>query len=883
MDTDGLVGRERERAALERALSGVHSFAVVRGEPGAGKSTLLDAAAAAAGVRVLRAAGVEAESQLPFAGLHQLLLPLLADGPHARDVLDLMLGSGSPPDVLTLGNAVIGLLAAAGPVFVAVDDGHWFDQLSAQVCAFVFRRVGVHGVRGAITLRTDVPSPFDRAGLPEVEVGPLAREEAEALLDRSFPGLDARLRQQVLTQAEGIPLALLELPRTARHTELQTDLPLSRRLEGLYAGQISELTPSSRRALLLAALDGLSSLSAPRRRDVERRLRDVDEAIGRGLLLVDPVSGQLGFRHPLVRSAVVQLATPNERRAAHAELAEAHRGDIERRATHLSAATIDPDEQVAAVIERAALSATRRGAATLAIEWLERAAELSEDPGERERRFGEAAFVAGQSARLQDAQRLLDASGHPGSVDAVLTAAYAALYREGDVHATHQRIAATVAASGDELDDAILDRLLNLLLAISQFAGDPATWTATEQLVDRFADRVNPHTLIHRDAWGDVVRRGAGVTDRLRGAFTELSEGEPWDVMRLTVAAFYVDALDEFRPYLRRMVEREGEAGAVTNVMTMLHVVMLDQINTGQWADAEATGRRGLELTTRHGYTLFGYQFRAFLGLVAAARGDHEAAAGHRIALESWAGPRGIGFLTNYANAIGALSALGAGDYETAYRFATTVTTPGTFTPYVQQAHRTLLDLVEAALHSGRPDEARQHALAARDAGLPDISPRLALLTAGALAMTSEEPDFDAALALPGAALFPFDSNRVRFAYGTWLRRVRRPAHARDQLSRAAEGFERIGAQGWAERARTELRAAGASFKTGAPVVLTVQERQIAELAAGGLTNKEIGTRLYLSPRTVGSHLYRIFPKLGITSRAALRDALERLEVQSSD
>lgn len=900
------MGREREAMMLQGALSpGLYSFAVMRGEAGAGKSTMLELTAARAGVRIVWAAGVEAECRLPFSGLNQLLLPL-TPAPDSlplrdRDVLGQIMGEGSggPLDVLAVGNAVIALLAASGPLFIAVDDGHWFDLFSADVCAFVFRRVGIHGVRGVVTVRADIPSAFDDAGLPEVEIGPLAAEAAAALLDHAFPELDQELRGQVLTQAEGNPLALLELPRAASNAGLVNDfvpsLPLTRRLEALYSRRITELTPASRHALLLAALDGPASRAVPRHRKIESVLRDSVDAIQRGLLLANPISGKLGFRHSLVRSAVVQLATSNERRTAHAELAALYPDDVERQAAHLSAATIEPDERAALVLERAARSATRRGAATTAVDWLERSAELSVNPAERERRLGEASFVAAQSARLWDAHRLLDGSSSQsglsaGSARAALMESYSALYRDGDVHAAHHRLASTIDRMGGDMEDGLLNRLLNLLLGISQFAGDAKTWSVTEGLLDRFSSRIDRNALIYRDAWGDLVRRGSGVRQRLRQAFAAASDAEPWDVMRLTVAAYHVDALNEFRPYLHRMVEREGEAGAISNVMTMLHVVMLDQINTGQWTEAEATGQRGLELTARHGYTTFSYQFRVYLGLVAAARGDSRSAAEYRSAVEAWAGPRGIGFLVQCANAVGALAALSDGDYETAYRFASTITVPGTFAPYVQQASRTLLDLVEAAIHTGREDAARSHAVAAQEAALSALSPRLALITAGALAMTSADADaaarFASSLQLPEAALFPFEESRIRLAYGVWLRRMRQPLAAREHLSRAAEAFDRLGARGWGERARRELRAAGAAFRVephSSGAALTVQELQIAELAAGGMTNREIGSRLYLSPRTVGSHLYRIFPKLGITSRAALRDALARLEVESSD
>ncbi|MFF3500229.1 ATP-binding protein [Streptomyces sp. NPDC003247] len=912
-ERDPIIGRDRERA-LGAAFTGARDgrALVLRGEAGVGKSALLDEVAeraAGAGHRVVRALGVETESGLPFAGLHQVLHPLLPrdaslDRDH-RAVLDVVFGGTAEavPSVMALGIAVLDVLALASseePLLLVIDDGHWFDGPSADVCAFVARRLSGYHVKILVGLRTDTGSAFDAAGLPEVPLEPLTEEAAGRLLDQRYPGLTDDVRRIVLDNADGNPLALVELPRSVTpgvaHT-IADDLsggrrgvPLTRRLERMYARRVHELAPAERAELVRGALDGIEAGSVPRRVAGARyRMRQVDGAVARGLLTVDPSTGDFTFRHPLVRSALVQLATPNERRTAHAALAELHRGDIERRAVHLAAATVDPDAEVADVLERAAHSATRRGGAATAVAWLTRAAELSVTAADRSRRLGDAAFVAGQSALLDQAERLVDesgqVSGEPAHTGAVVTSAYVALYKDGDVRSTHRRVVSAVEeARRSGADAETVTRLLNLLLAISQFSADPAVWSRTDAVIDSVGDAADPLTLVYRDSWGDVVRRGAGVRERLDDAFARMAGGEPWDVMRLAVSAFYVDALGDFRPSLQRMVEREKDAGAVTNVMTMLHLVMLDQISSGAWDDAEASGRRGLELTTSHGYELFAHQFRAFLGVVAACRGQLDRARELQSTIDTWARPRGIGFLTQYAESIGALAALSAGDHEAAYVYASGITVPGEFTPYSQQAARTLLDLVEAALHTGRTEQARTHALAARDAGLSALSPRLGLLTTAALAMTGDDADaeqlFEQAVAHPAGPSFPFDLARVRLAQGMWLRRARRPKASREAFTRAADLFERLGASAWEQRARLELRAAGLPVRKpgGGVAALTAQERQIAELAAGGLSNKEIGAKLFLSPRTVGAHLYKIFPKLGITSRASLRDALANEE-----
>jgi DNA-binding CsgD family transcriptional regulator len=371
-------------------------------------------------------------------------------------------------------------------------------------------------------------------------------------------------------------------------------------------------------------------------------------------------------------------------------------------------------------------------------------------------------------------------------------------------------------------------------------------------------------------------------------AAASLHGQEPCDVTRLAVSAYHLDILSEVRPHLQRVVDRELETGAMSSGMVMLQLIMLDQMAGGEWAAAERTGERALALEAEHGHDLFAHQTRGYLAQLAAMRGQVHKARELQAVVDSWARPRGVGFLTQIADAVGATAALSDGDYETAYFHATGITAPGTFQHYAHQASRSLLDLVEAAQHTGRTKQAREHALAARDAGLPGISPRLAVITYGALAITAEDEKeaadmYARAESHPAAVFFPFELARIRLAQGIRLRHAQGDAAARRPLTLAADTFDRLGATPWAERARAELRATGVSSRTSAhtPVSLTWQERRIAELAADGLTNKEIGEQTHLSPRTVSTHLYRLFPRLGVTTRTALRHALNRLDETS--
>ncbi|MFG2356897.1 LuxR C-terminal-related transcriptional regulator [Streptomyces sp. NPDC048521] len=909
-----MVGREREQEVLSGFVTASGGQALVlRGDTGVGKSALLDHVADLAADeqhRVIRAAGVEAESELPFAGLHQFLYPLLSyidrlDDSH-RGIFDVVFGrsEGPPPSVMTLGIAVLDLLSLAAShssLLLVLDDGQWLDASSTEVCGFVGRRLTGSSVKLAVGLRSDVPSGFDTAALPQLPVTTLSEKASEQLLDMHHPGLDPEIRRLVLDEALGNPLALLELPphvlRNGRAAGDREDLveytgvPLPLRLRHVYGARIEALGDSVRAELLRGALDGVGAgTAAGRARGTRYRMMDADEAAACGLLDIEPLSGDFFFRHPLVRSTVVQMATPNERRTAHAVLAHVHRDDVERRAMHLAASTVDPDEEVAAALEAAADSATRRGGSQAAVAWLTRAAELSEGREERSRRLGSAAFIAGHAGLLHRAQQLVrsdTASGGNDSPASVVASAYGALYEDGDVRSSHRQVLAAIESirdSGVTEPNEVLTRLVNLLLAIDQYASDETSWERTHELLGSLGDLVSPLSGIYQDAWGDVVRRGAGVQERVERAFAGLRDLEPWDITRLGAAAYHVDTLSQYRPHLQRIVDREVETGAVSVSMTMLHQIMLDQMAVGEWDEAERTGQRCLELTTSHGNALFAHHTRAYLGLLAAMRGEVERARELQAAVDAWARPRGVGFLTQIADAIGTAAALSEGDYEAAYLHAIGITPPGTFTPYAHQASRTLLDLVEAALHTGRSEQARTHALAARDAHLPDISPRLALITHGALAMTATDPteadeNYHRAETHPAAATFPYELARIRLAHGIRLRHTQGRKAARLSLTLAAETFERLGAPTWAERARAELRAAGASTLASSAhlATLTWQERRIADLAAGGLTNKEIGARMHLSPRTVSSHLYRVFPKLGITSRAALRDALGKM------
>ncbi|TGD84557.1 helix-turn-helix transcriptional regulator [Mycolicibacterium sp. CH28] len=892
----GLVGRDDELARLDRFLSDSGRGAmVIRGEAGVGKSALttaLRSRADPAGWRSLQATGVEAERSFALAGLNQMVFGLREElatlDAHAQDVLAPVFGAdpAQSPSPIALTVALLDLLAAAArdrPALLIVEDAHWLDELSATVLSAAGRRVAHPRLRIVATIRPRTGADFSAEGWDEIELRPLSAADASRLIDELPVALSTTVRTTILDLAEGNPLALEELPRSAGQLDATTmAMPLTDRLVAVFGSRLRHLESATRTELLRGALDGAGantgSDSGPRYTMV-----DVEPAFQLGLLARGP-SGDPVFRHPLVRAAVIHQAGVTERRDAHAHLARVYDDILVRKATHLSAATSGPDQSVADLLGEAARQSIRRGGATVAVDWLHRAADLSTDVVRREVLRADAAFVASQASRFDDAQRLVEESpARAESAAGVLTGAYLDLYRDGEVVESHRRIV-TALRDVDRLDEATVLRLVKVLLAVSLYAGDQQLWQQTDDLVDRLAGRLDPATLLYRDAWGDLARRGHTVRPRLAAERNRLAALDPWDVMRLGVTAHYIDALAQLRPALTRLFERERDRGAVTNAMTMLHLLLLDQIRSGEWPQAQESVRIGLQLSETHNNPLFRYQFVAYDGLRAACTGDTETARRCASEVTAWAGPRRLGLLLEFAHRIGVLTALGEGDYAGAYSVSSRA---AGFPRYSHETIDGLFDVIEAAVHAGQLEAARAHVAEATRLRIGDISPRLKAVSEAARAMTATDAEADelyrSALTVDGIGAFPFEHNRIRLGYGAWLRRQRRTTEAREVLAQAADGFSTLGAQPWETRAGAELRAAGANVKraTGDAGALTAQERTIAELAASGHSNKQIAAQLYLSPRTVGAHLYRIFPKLGVTSRAALGHALRELDGES--
>ncbi|WP_029429494.1 LuxR family transcriptional regulator [Blastococcus sp. URHD0036] len=906
-----LIGRAREldllHGFLGRAAEGGAAL-VLTGDAGVGRTALLDTAAraaAAGGARVLRAAGTESEADVDNAGLNQLLLPVLGVlrslSDAQRGVLEVSLGlrAGAPADRLVVSTAVLTALrelAVEAPVVLVVDDLQWLDRESVRAVGFVARRlVGARiGVLAASRMGPLDAPPL--AGIPTHEVQPLPDGAAEELLRIRSPTLAAGVRRRVLAAAQGSPLALVELPAALSGPQqravaaLPEVLPLGGRLRARLAARMSSLPAGTRHLLLMSALDGTGDLGVLRAAAPDEGWLDALGPAERAQLVAVDVAGRtLSWRHPLVAAATVELATSGERRRAHRALADVLTDSPERRGRHLAEAAVGADQEAADLLDQAAHRALHTGDGVHAVTGLLRAADLSPDGPDRARRLAEAAYlgadVAGELYRVPELlRRARSADPAAGeSLQTAVAAAYHLLNTDGDVdHAHAVLVRAIEAALRDGGGAAELEDALHSLLVVCHFSGRAETWQPLDAAVDRLRGQVGPVLAAAARTLGDPAASTADDLGRLDEVIDGLDrETDPARIVRTGIAAFYVDRLDDCREALERVAADGRRGGAVASAVQALMMLCHEAFGAGRWDDARRSAREGVELGEASGYRLVSLPGVYCLALLAAVEGDAEAARRQTDQMVAWARPRGARAVEHFAHRVAGLSALGRGDPEEAYRQAVAISPPGALAAHVPVALGVGMDLVEAAVHTGRHAAAAGHVAAMQGSAVFGLRPRLALLAAGSAAMAAPEGAavacFEQALAVPRADAYPFEFARVQLAYGEHLRRSRATGAARVQLTAACEAFARLGAAPWVARASQELRATGKPRDRGArdaSVVLTPQEHEIAMLAATGLTNKQIGAQLYLSHRTVSAHLYRVFPKLGIASRAALRDAL---------
>ena len=908
-----LRGRRAEQAVLSRLLAGARrgesQVLVVRGEAGVGKTALLEhLAGEASGWRVARAAGVESEMELPFAGLHQLCAPLLGHldrlpAPQ-RDALATAFGlaAGAAPDRFLVGLALLGLLSEASrdrPLVCLVDDAQWLDRASALVLAFAARRLLAESVAVVFALR-EPGADRELAGLPELVVRGLGEGDARSLLASVIPGrLDARVRDRIVAETRGNPLALLELPRGLTPGELAGGFarpdaqPLAGRIERSFVRRLASLPGQTQRLLLTAAAEPLGDVrllhgAAARLGIGPDAARAAEEA---GLIEID-----LGvrFHHPLVRAAAYRAATGTDRRAVHRALAESTDPDADpdRRAWHRAHAAVGPDEAVAAELERSAARAAARGGVAAEAAFLERATMLTPDP----RRRGPRAIAA--------ARAKLDAAAHDDATE-LLTMAEACRLDELE-RAQVVRLRARVAFARSRGADAV-----PLLLDAARQLEPLDPGLARETHLDAIGAAIFAGRLVEGPEVGEVAGAALRAPPGPQPARTMdlLLDGV---ATRLT--AGYVAAVLPLRRALEAMRDQDGTAAEHLRWGWMACRIASELWEDGIWDElairqvrvARETGALAvlpLALTYRSGTHLHAGEFAAAealieesdainraiggaplmytLVLLAVWRGDEARALALIEAGERNASPRGEGRAHSWGEYAAALLRNGLGDYEAALTAAQAACAHDD----IGLVAWAMVELIEAGARCDRPD------LAA--ATLDRLAERTratgtdwALGTeARSRALVSDGPEADAlyqeAIARLARTRVTVHLARAHLVYGEWLRREQRRVDARDHLRTAHEMFTRFGAEGFAGRAHRELQATGETVRkrsVGRRDVLTAQESQVARLAAAGRTNPEIGAHLFISPRTVEYHLRKVFTTLGISSRRELRARLAQPE-----
>ncbi|MFI5896356.1 LuxR C-terminal-related transcriptional regulator [Actinoplanes sp. NPDC051513] len=585
------------------------------------------------------------------------------------------------------------------------------------------------------------------------------------------------------------------------------------------------------------------------------------DAVRSGLVTV--LDGVASFVDPRSADAVLSASTHFERCAAHLRLASRPGAGPAERAHHMANATIEPDSRVAALLEEAAMQAPAKGeAAALLI----RAAEASPAASDRARRLAEAARIKAQfTGSLEEVTALLARARRcdpliTSSLTAVLARSDLLLHTSGDIRGAHRLLVTGIRNhTGPVLAEAV-----QALLLVCVVGHDPAMWASFDEVLARHRATLPPALVAAAEGLARPGLTDTGALDRAIAALDERTDRAT--VMRVVMAAYTVDRLTGCRAALRR-----GAEGPETDQLTLIAMAALavEELRGGHWDSARRLAGEAVQLSRRIRRPLQELPARYVQAYIHAARGEDEELA----RLDAWAYqgpvPRGANaarMMLAHATAVGAL---GRGDFDDAYAILLPVA--AAFEPHDRYAPWMLLDFVEACLATGRPGRARDHVRAAAEAGVPQLSARYAFVHVGVAAMVGDA-SFETVLAGEAEA-GTFHRARLELAHGSQLRRQRRARDARPVLARALDTFTRLGAARWAERARTELNATAA---TRGAERLTPQEQVVADLAAAGLTNREIAARLQVSHRTVGSHLARIFPKLEVSSRAALREALVR-------
>ncbi|MFD7325209.1 AAA family ATPase [Streptomyces sp. NPDC059875] len=886
-----LYGRGTEqdhiRQLLSRAREGTSSTLVFHGEAGIGKTALLEYATEVAGPgRVLRTVGIESEMELAFGGLHQLLRPVTdrldtLPGPQAAALKAAFgLTGETVGDRFTLGTAVLTMLSeAAGgsPLLCLVDDAQWLDRASLDALTFAARRLHAEGVVMLFALRDGVPGG-QITGLPRLRLHGIDPAAVDALLTERVADLAPYARDRIVEQAQGNPLALLVLPAalTAEQRAGQLNpvtLPAalsspSSRIQETFQEQVHRLPDATRAMLLVAAADDSGDLDLILRASTRlgATLEDLEPAERATLVLL--TENTLSFRHPLIRSATYQDAALARRLAAHRALAEELDGaqHADRRAWHLAAATTGTDERVADEMVGAAQRAGGRQGTASASAAYERAAQLTADPARRAQLLAAAAITSAEAGQFHRTAALTDRI-NALALDPAMLADFARVRAIVELDRGSPRHAGRILVECADRIGSSTD-----LAAVLAEAVQAAQSSGDGELLADVAARIptSPKYATARAMAGLVEGRetnrrspaeGTGFAERiLEGTFHQL-------------VADHATALD----HAAACVDDCRAQDVVGWLPTSLHLLAETRLSLGRYEEARTAAVEGLAVAEQFGRNHRATYLRATLATLAAVQGEAERCVSLSETVLEYADAHGIGLAAAQAHRALGLLDLGLGHAESALAHLESARAR---VGHLILSAFVLPDLVEAAIRAGRPDRVAEPvqslaewAEAARHPAALALSLRCQGLTG---ADDEAEQHFTAALRLHDAgSTQPFEGARTQLLYGEWLRRERRRADARRSLRAALETFEDLGAQPWVSRARTELQATGETVdQDGEPNVLlgrlSPQEREVVRLAATGATNREIAAQLFLSPRTVGHHLYRAFPKLGITSRTEL-------------
>jgi len=896
----GLVGRDRELAIVDSTLASISehgSSAIIRGEPGIGKSAVLvetGRRAAVRGIRVLKTAGSQAEANLPFAGLHQLLRPVLGglDSLPAAHRQALRAAFGlvdvAAPDIFRIALAALELIAesaAQAPLLLIAEDAHWLDRATVDVLAFVARRLHSDPIVLVIAIRDGYESVLEDVGSVELRLERLDDTNAARLLDAHAPDLSTALRGRLLAEAAGNPLALVELPIAARDLESSLTvgirLPLTTRLEQAFAMRASELPNRTRTLLLVAAINDSDAvgetLAAAAILDDAVTINDFTPAASAGLIGIDDTT--VRFRHPLVASSIHHEAPVAQRLAAHAALAAVLGDQSDRQLWHHAASSVGPDEEIAGQLEEAASRAERRGALGAAATGLERAARLTTH-GKQGPRLLRAATLALELGKRDNVERLIrEAKLLELSPLDLARLAWIVETLDPGITGDREDVLPLILAAESAADHGDPDLALSLLSA----AAANSFWANRDEAHDeilsateRVGVRPNDPRLLSILAYAALPDEVAMVIERVARWPADRSH-DALSMQLLGTAAFSLGFHSLAGRFLTASIDTMRDQGRLVQLAQSLVMRAWSEINLGRWTVAAPDAEEGARLAHETAQPIWEAGAHVAQAFLLGMRGDERAAEELVAQAEKVVVPAGGRAVVAVVQLTRAMTALAYGRYDDAYSELQRMLDPADLAHHRMNFYWAVANLAEAAVPLGRIREVRAivEQLEPRAAQTPSPVFQQAMRHGHALLANDDTAEGLFRAALDGDLVGgPFERARLQVAYGVWLRRQRRVAESREPLRAARDSFDALGAVVWSERARQELRAAGESSRQREPGLLeklSAQELQVAQMAADGLSNREIGQKLYLSHRTVGSHLYRTYPKLGITARAQLR------------